>query len=111
MPAAHPTNSGLAKTPPPSHTCSMNLEEEQKRFEAAGIEKVRMNIAAGLYRSRRAKLAREWARQNELEIEAARQMQIEPARQAWYEKPFGIIVLGLAAGVIVAVLLWLLGVG
>ena len=89
----------------------MNPDEERKKFEAAGIEKVRMNIAGGLYRSLREKMAREWVRQKELEIEAARQMQIEPDRQAWYEKPFGIIVLGLAAGVIVAALLWLLGLG
>ncbi|MCH7751341.1 MAG: hypothetical protein IH898_04220, partial [Planctomycetes bacterium] len=67
----------------------MDLDKEQKKFETAGVEQVRINIAAGLYMPRREKLAREWARQKELEIEAARQMQIKPDRQAWYEKPFG----------------------
>ena len=92
----------------------MDVQKEIERFEAAGLPQVRINVAAGHYGARGgrvAKLAEEWIRQKELEIEAARQMQIEPDRQAWYEKPFGIIVLGLAAGVIVAALLWLLGLG
>lgn len=86
----------------------MDADAEWKKFEAAGPEKVRENVSKQLYNKRREQLAREWLEHHAdaLPLDTVENV---PDERLWYQKPFGIIVLGVTVSVIAAFVLLALG--
>lgn len=86
-------------------------DEKWKKFEADGPEKVRQKLARGLYNQRRERSAREWLKYHAADLDEE-VVALEAAsydERRWYQKPFGIIVLGLIVVVVGAYLIGALG--